>query len=316
MKLAMMHPGPAPVALLEDEVVALAKHPALQSEYPGSLPDVLARGEAFLRKLEAVVRDTAEAPSSQRERYRESGVLRPLADVRLAAPFPAPGLLLFTGGNYQAHLDEISRRTGTEIEAPESPIGFIKNSHTVIGPGDDIVLPSRYPHMIDFEAEFSFVIGRPCHDITEREAGECIAGYTIVNDVSARDWNQSAKRADGSMDLTMPTFGKQFPTFCPMGPAFVTRDEIPDPYDVDIRLTLNGEVMQEARTDDLIFGFERILSYFSQFFEFRPGDVLTTGSPPGVGFARDPAVFLEPGDRVEITATRIGTLANNVRADS
>jgi 2-keto-4-pentenoate hydratase/2-oxohepta-3-ene-1,7-dioic acid hydratase in catechol pathway len=314
MKLAMRKEKPAPLAIIGDEVLDLPAFAGPGSFRPASITHIVAGGDDALDAVRAMVGKVEGRSDSENDRLRETGVLAPLDGTVMTAPFPSPALLFFTGGNYRAHIDEVSKRTGMKIEPPKTPIGFIKNSHTVIGPGDAIVLPAQHPDMIDFEIEFAFVVGRPCHNIREDEAADCIAGYTLVNDISARDWNESAKRDDGTLDLTMPTFGKQFPTFTPMGPTFVTADEIPDPYDVALCLKLNGEVMQDAKTDDLLFGFGRILSYFSGFFSFRPGDVITTGSPPGVGFARDPAVFLRPGDEVEISASGIGSMTNPVVA--
>lgn len=312
MKLAMTRTGSGPSAVIGDEMLLLARMPELASECVTSVTEILARGDELIQKVEHVVKAMEDAEESRKDEWRERKVLQGFRDDLLMAPFPRPGLIFSVGGNYKAHLAEVAARTGLTIDPPKSPMGFIKNSNAVIGPGENIVLPPSFPDMIDFEAEFSFVVGKPCHNIRESEAKDYIAGYTIVNDVSARNWNEQAKRADGSMDLTMPTFGKQMPTFCPMGPVFMTADEVPDPHDVDIRLTLNGQVMQDSNTADLLFGFEKILAYFSQFFRFLPGDVLTTGSPPGVGFARNPPVFLRPGDEVAISASCVGVLRNTV----
>ena len=310
MKLVTLAKGSHPGALLEDHVLDLTEIPELESLPLHSLADLLAADA--LGSVERVVKGLEDAGDAARAPLIERGALVPLADAELLAPFPKPGLIFSTGGNYKAHIEEIAKRTGMDLKPPENPIGFIQNSNSVIGHGAAIRLPKIFPDMIDFEAEFSFVIGKPCHAISRDEAMDYIAGYTIINDVSGRNWNEEAKRADGSFDLAMPTLGKQFPTCCPMGPVFATRDEVADPYDVNIRLTLNGEEMQNANTSDLLFGYETILAYFSQWFQFQPGDVITTGAPPGVGFARVPPVFLRPGDELSITATGVGTLTNSV----
>ena len=138
-----------------------------------------------------------------------------------------------------------------------------------------------------------------------------MAGYTLVNDVSARNWVAPVFSSSGVWGPIWAwehnILGKQFPTFCPLGPALATRDEIPDPGSVEITTTLNGEVMQSANTRDLIFSLERVIEYYSQFYLFRPGDVITTGSPPGVGYGRNPKVFMKPGDVVAVGVDRIGT---------
>ncbi|MGI9258528.1 MAG: fumarylacetoacetate hydrolase family protein [Gammaproteobacteria bacterium] len=310
MKLVMLADVRLPGAILGDQVLSLGQLPEFDPSTQSSIEGILAAGQ--LQLVQQAIETVQEGGDAVRERLIEQGALRPLSSVELLAPFPRPGLIFFTGGNYKAHIEEIAKRTGMDLKPPENPIGFIQNSNSVIGPGAEIRLPKNYPDMVDFEVEFSFVISKPCHNVSREEAMDYIAGYTVVNDISARDWNESARRPDGSMDLTMLTLGKQFPTFCPMGPTFVTPDEVPDPYDVDVSLTLNGEVMQNANTSDLLFGFEEILSYFSDWFEFRPGDVITTGAPPGVGFARNPPVFLRPGDEVSITASAVGTQTNSV----
>ena len=143
-----------------------------------------------------------------------------------------------------------------------------------------------------------------------------VAGYTIVNDVSARNWVGGTKMAKQPMDAvhswTRNLMGKQLPTFCPMGPVLVTRDEIADPHELKLTTTLNGEVMQSANTNDLVFQLPELIAYFSQWYQFLPGDVITTGSPGGVGFARDPQVFMKAGDVVAITVDGVGTLSNPI----
>ena len=142
-----------------------------------------------------------------------------------------------------------------------------------------------------------------------------ITGYMFLNDVSARDWNASMRKEDGSLDFAYIRLGKQFPTFCPTGPCLVTIDELPDPNEIEIALSLNGVEMQHGNTSDLVHPVPRVLSHFSQWHEFQPGDVLTLGSPPGVGYARDPRVFLKHGDIVEMSLPSLNiTLRNTVSA--
>ena len=178
----------------------------------------------------------------------------------------------------------------------------------MIGPGDDIVLPASHPNHVDFEGEFAFVIGKDCHDIAGVDAMDYVAGYTLINDVSARDW----AGGKGTRDQTL--LGKQFPTFCPLGPVLATKDEIPNPASVVLTTHLNGELMQTGRADDLLFPMEEILSWYSRFYQFRAGDIITTGTPGGTGHGRDPKIFLAPGDRIEISVDGIGTLTNHVKS--
>jgi 2-keto-4-pentenoate hydratase/2-oxohepta-3-ene-1,7-dioic acid hydratase in catechol pathway len=198
---------------------------------------------------------------------------------------------------------------GGAVRLPGHPHAFIKNANAVIGPGEPIRLPRQCPGMVDFEGEFSIVIGRRCHNVTAKEAKSYIGGYTTINDVSARDWNPAK---GGTPDWDMIHMGKQLPTFCPLGPAVVTAEEIPDPDCVRLVTRLNGEVMQDANTDDLVFPIAQIIAYFSRWYPFAPGDVITTGTPSGVGFARRPPVFLKAGDVVSVCVEPIGELSNPV----
>jgi 2-keto-4-pentenoate hydratase/2-oxohepta-3-ene-1,7-dioic acid hydratase in catechol pathway len=206
---------------------------------------------------------------------------------------------------YAKHLEEMG------VPIPRHPVGFIKSSHAVIGPGAPIVLPQEFPDMVDLEGEFAFVLGRACHRVGAGEALDYVAGYTIVNDVSARNWVEEFL---ASKDPFFNILGKQLPTFCPMGPALVTPEEVPDPHGLDLTTTLNGEVMQSANTRDLLFTVADLIAFYSRWYAFQPGDVITTGSPPGVGYGRDPKVFMKPGDVVSVTIDRLGTLSNAVVA--
>jgi 2-keto-4-pentenoate hydratase/2-oxohepta-3-ene-1,7-dioic acid hydratase in catechol pathway len=165
--------------------------------------------------------------------------------------------------------------------------------------------------MVDLEGEFSVVFGAPCHNVSEAEAMERVIGYTLINDVSARNWVESFQK---TKDPDQNRMGKQLPTFCPMGPVIATKDEIADPNDVHMVTTLNGKVMQDSNTSDLIWNIQQLIAYYSRWYRFMPGDVLTTGSPAGVGYGRTPKVFMQPGDVVTATATAVGTLSNPVQA--
>ena len=236
----------------------------------------------------------------------------PLARIRLLAPIPNPGLILSVGMNYGEHLKEM------KTPVPDKPAAFTKSVASIIGPEAPIRIPPTAPDMIDWEGELSVVIGRPCHRVKAAQALDYVAGYTLVNDVSARDWVAPIFRATGVMGPIHAwehnLLGKMFPTFCPMGPVLATQDEVPDPRNVRILTRLNGKVMQDARTDDLVFGVAELIEYYSQFYLFQPGDVITTGSPAGVGYGRDPKVFMKPGDIIEVEAQGIGILRNPVAA--
>jgi acylpyruvate hydrolase len=217
------------------------------------------------------------------------------------------------GMNYHEHLKEM------KTPVPEKPAAFTKSVASIIGPGQPILLPRSNPDMVDWEGEFTVVIGRAGHRIPAEKALDHVAGYTIVNDVSARDWVAPIFHSSGIMGPIHAwehnLLGKMFPTFCPMGPALATRDEVPDPGKVRIITRLNGQVMQNANTDDLVFGVARLIEYYSQFYRFLPGDCITTGSPSGVGFGRNPKVFMKPGDMIEVEVQGVGVLSNPIKAE-
>ncbi len=251
-----------------------------------------------------------------RSEFRDAGVIEDEENLRLLPPFSRP-LVISTGGGYREHLKEMA--SGGTPEAPEVPGGFIKCVASIAGPHNPIILPANAPDMVDWEGEFACVIGKKCHQVSVEEAMEYVAGYTLINDVSARDWvNPFLTRPGTPFEISrragMNLMGKQFPTFCPMGPSFVTKNELPDPLNVTLTTRVNGELMQNAHTSALVFGIPEIVSYFSQWYEFQPGDVITTGSPAGVGYAQNPQRFLRPGDIVEVNVEPIGTLRNQVVA--
>jgi 2-keto-4-pentenoate hydratase/2-oxohepta-3-ene-1,7-dioic acid hydratase in catechol pathway len=218
----------------------------------------------------------------------------------LLAPIPRPGKVLCIGLNYRDHALE----GGSEI--PSEPVCFAKFSHAVIGPDEPIVLPA-VAHKVDYEAELVAVVGRRGKCIPAADAWAYIAGYMNGNDVSARDWQKG--RPGGQWLL-----GKTPDTFAPLGPFLVTADEIADPHALAISLRLNGEVMQQSNTRELIFGVDQLVAHVSQLITLEPGDVIFTGTPPGVGAARKPPVFLKPGDTVEVEVEGLGVLRNPVQA--
>jgi 2-keto-4-pentenoate hydratase/2-oxohepta-3-ene-1,7-dioic acid hydratase in catechol pathway len=236
----------------------------------------------------------------------------PLKEVKLLAPIPNPGMVLSVGMNYHEHLKEM------KTPVPEKPAAFTKSVASIIGPDAPIRIPPSNPGMLDWEGEFSVVIGKPCHRVKAAQALDYVAGYTIVNDVSARDWVAPIFSATGVMGPIHAwehnLLGKMFPTFCPMGPVLATKDEVPDPANVKLQTRLNGTLMQDASTDDLVFSVVQLIEYYSQFYLFRPGDVITTGSPSGVGYGRKPKLFMKAGDVVEVEIQDIGVLRNPVQA--
>jgi 2-keto-4-pentenoate hydratase/2-oxohepta-3-ene-1,7-dioic acid hydratase in catechol pathway len=234
-----------------------------------------------------------------------------LQGAKLHAPLPNPGMVLSVGMNYHEHLKEM------KTPVPQKPAAFTKSVASIIGPGHAIILPAAHPDMVDWEGEFSIVIGKPCHNVKAAQALDYVAGYTIVNDVSARDWVAPIFASTGIMGPIHAwehnLLGKMYPTFCPMGPVLVTRDEVADPDNVRIRTRLNGKIMQDASTDDLVFRVTDLIQYYSQFYIFKPGDLITTGSPSGVGFGRNPKVFMKHGDVIEVEVEGIGVLSNPVK---
>jgi acylpyruvate hydrolase len=286
--------------------------PSLVCWVPNALRDILEAGEEGLEFIRRIVNEVQEAPESERENLRERGAVFPLEGTRLLAPVPQPSLIVSAGKNYGQHLREM----GTP--KPLHPTGFMKSTTAVIGPNAPIILPEQFPDMVDFEGEFSLIFGRACHNVDVQDAMNYVAGFTIVNDVSARNWVTpaiEAKDTEGAiLAWQVNIMGKQLPTFCPMGPVMVTRDEIMDPHNLNLTTRLNGVVMQSANTGDLLFKLPELISYFSKWYQFQPGNLITTGSPGGVGFARNPRVFMKPGDIVTIHVDGVGTLSNPIAA--
>jgi 2-keto-4-pentenoate hydratase/2-oxohepta-3-ene-1,7-dioic acid hydratase in catechol pathway len=218
--------------------------------------------------------------------------------VRLLPPIPDPPKIVCIGLNYRDHAAE----SGAPI--PKEPVLFSKYATALIGHGAPIVLPP-VSQEVDYEAELVIVIGKRGRHVNKDQAMSYVAGYTIGHDVSARDWQL---KKDGKQWMV----GKTFDTFAPTGPHLVTTDEVPDPHSLPIRLRLNGQRMQESTTKQMIFGVGEIVAYLSQVFTLEPGDLIFTGTPPGVGFARKPPVFLKPGDVAEVEIEGLGVLRNPV----
>ncbi|HJQ67953.1 MAG TPA: fumarylacetoacetate hydrolase family protein [Blastocatellia bacterium] len=227
---------------------------------------------------------------------REDGVLVPLARAELNPPVLAPGKILAVGLNYAAHAAE------QKGQPPESPLIFSKCTTAIVGPGDAIRLP-RISDKIDYEGELAVVIGKEARSVAAASAYDFVAGYTILNDVTARDLQRRERQWARAKGLD---------TFAPCGPWLVTKDEVGDPHSLDLELKVNGEVRQRSTTSDLIFKIPQLIEFISQDLTLRPGDIISTGTPSGVGVYSEPPVFLREGDVVEITISKIGTLVNPV----
>jgi 2-keto-4-pentenoate hydratase/2-oxohepta-3-ene-1,7-dioic acid hydratase in catechol pathway len=231
--------------------------------------------------------------------HAPSGEYYDAAKMHLMAPIQRPGKIICIGLNYRDHAAE------AKMAIPETPTVFAKWGNTVTGHLHPIVLPKNSVKP-DYEAELAVVIGKRGRHIAEADWRQHVFGYTILNDVSARDFQ---------MATSQWTIGKTFDTFAPMGPWIVTADEIPDPGALKISLTLNGEVMQDSSTGNLIFGIPQLIAYLSSVMTLEPGDIISTGTPAGVGFARKPPRWLKPGDSVAVQVEGIGELVNPVIAE-
>ena len=231
---------------------------------------------------------------------REKGWLVPSRDAYWFAPVPRPGKIICIGLNYRDHAAE------SNMAIPEKPVMFSKFSNCVIAPGEPVIVPST-SQQVDYEAELAVVIGRRAKHVSADTAYDFVLGYTAFNDVSARDF----QFADGQWQR-----GKSCDTFAPMGQTIVATDTIKDPHKLSIKLVLNGQTMQDSNTDQLIFGVPALIEFITQSITLEPGDVIATGTPPGVGFARKPPVFLKPGDRMEVLIEGMGGLGNPVVSES
>ena len=272
--------GPRVAAIRDGAYVDLNQ---ADSTLPAQMKPLIALGKEGLTRAAAAMK---------------SGEPLDTQNVKLLAPVPHPEKVICVGLNYADHAAESGQ------PPPPEPIVFSKFSSAVIAHEDEIVLPPL-SQQVDYEAELVVVIGVGGHRIPIETALEHVAGYCCGHDVSARDWQLG--KPGGQWLL-----GKTFDTFAPMGPALVTRDEISDPGNLWIRLRLNGETMQDSSTKQLIFPVERLVSYVSDVCALAPGDVIFTGTPPGVGMARKPPVFLKPGDVAEVEIEGLGVLRNRV----
>jgi len=250
-----------------------------------SILDIIEQGKLALDKIAALAKNP--------------GAAIPLAGLKLLTPIARPPKLIFIGLNYRDHAEEC----GAKI--PDVPTVFSKYNSSIIGPGDSIVLP-RVSTQPDYEAELAIVIGKKGRYISKENWREYVFGYTNLHDVSARDVQ---------MATTQWMMGKTFDTFAPIGPAIVTADELPNPNALKIELVLNGEVMQSSNTSEMVFHVPYLIEHLSQVMTLEPGDIISTGTPAGVGMAKKPARWLRPGDHTIVRIQGIPELENTVRAE-
>ena len=265
-------------AVIADEVISCEGN----SETPDNIIDFLNKGESAKQALKKLI---------------NSGENRiPLSEVKLQAPVPRPGKFLGIALNYTDHIKE------TQLEKPQYPLFFTKQSSCVIGNGEAIHRPI-VSDKLDYEGELAFVIGQRCRHVPLEKANQVIAGYTIVNDVSVRDWQ-----------IRSPTWtlGKSFDTHGPMGPWIVTSDEIGDPHNLNIKTWVDDELRQDSNTKHMIFNCYEMVEYLSKALTLEPGDVIATGTPSGVGVKMKPRGYMKPGQTVKIELEEIGTLSNPV----
>jgi len=290
---------PRPGALLEggNSVLDLSSAGAALPQ-PRVYNDALDLAGAFLPEARSLVARCGE--KQERERLRAAGALLERARVTLLAPVPRPGKVLCIGLNYRDHAAE------SNSPLPERPLLFSKFPTCVLAPGGTIRIPTGCENL-DYEAELGVVIGKRASHVPAAKAMEHVLGYVNFNDVSARDF----QFADGQWQR-----GKSCDTFAPFGEYIATTDEVPDPHALRIRLRLNGKTMQDSNTDQLIFRIPQLIESLSEHVTLEPGDVIATGTPPGVGFARKPPVWLRSGDVVEVEIEGLGVLRNEVGASA
>ncbi|MFS0888967.1 fumarylacetoacetate hydrolase family protein [Peribacillus frigoritolerans] len=269
----------------DDQIISLTA--LCPEEFPACMKKFIERGSELRSRAEQLIE----------QRVNNDAIFK-LSEVKILPPIAKPDKIICVGLNYFDHCKE------TGMEPPASPVIFSKYSNAITGHNDPIEIPINSTE-VDFEAELAFVIGKEAKRVSEEEADDYVFGYTIMNDISARD----LQFQDGQWSR-----GKTADTFAPFGPVIVTKDEVGDPHNLAISLELNGEIMQDSNTSNLIFTVPKIISFLSQSMTLMPGDLIATGTPPGVGMGRNPKIWLKNGDRMNVSIEKIGTLSNHVIA--
>lgn len=298
MRLATLE-GPVLAGLVGEEAVALRPALAAAMRAAGE-PDTAAA--VIPDDMVALIGNEAAMVAAGRAlafaaRAGNAALRRPLAEARPLAPL-RPGKILGVGRNYGDHAKEVG---GPRLAMPRI---FLKPTSSVVGPGAAVRIPPAVTKP-DWEAELAVVIGRRARDVTENAALDHVAGYTVLDDLSAREFQFD-------VPLPMTSFAKGMDGFCPMGPWIATADEVGEPWALDIRCWLNGEEVQHGNTRDLIFPVPALIAFLSRYMTLEPGDVIATGTPAGVGHFRDPPRYLRPGDRLRMEVERVGVLEHSI----
>lgn len=267
----------------DDQIISLTS--LSEDEFPACMKSFIERSSELRTRAEQLIE----------QRGNDKAIFN-LSEVKLLPPISQPEKIICVGLNYLDHCKE------SGMEPPTSPVIFSKYANAIVGHNDAVEIPVNSKE-VDFEAELAVVIGKEAKRVSEEEANDYVFGYTIMNDISARDLQFN----DGQWSR-----GKTADTFAPIGPVIVTHDEVEDPHRLEISLELNGEMMQESNTSNLIFTIPQIISFLSQSMTLRPGDLIATGTPPGVGMGRNPKVWLKNGDQMNVRIEKIGTLSNHV----
>lgn len=298
-------PGPHLGIVRDDEVldVDLAGR-ALQLEVPDQMLELIDNYEHYQPALKALLDRAGSRHFSEVKAFSEVGAVHALGEVQLTAPIPRPRKNIFClAVNYRAHAEETGSVREHKGEAPEIPVFFTKAPTSVNGPYGEIEIDPQVSNEIDWEVELGVIIGKKGKNIPEADALSYVFGYTVINDVTARDLQKQHKQFFK---------GKSLDGSCPMGPWIVTADEIADPHDLNLSLRVNGETKQEGHTGSMIFNINKALAVLSKGMTLEPGDILATGTPSGVGFTRVPPEFLKPGDSMEAEVEGIGILRNPI----
>ena len=277
----------------------------LARQVPPGVRGILASGAPGLQLIGQIIARASEEPAASA--LKAAGALFAFAQAKLAPVVPDPAMFISVGANSRGHLHEMND------PPPPTPDSFFKVRSALAASGDVIRPPAEYADMLDWEGEMCVVIGARCHRIEAGDAEHYIAGYTLTNDVSARnnvrEFITATGRGPSIVAYRTLTQLKNFPGFCPIGPVIATKDEFPAVWDYHMETLVNGEVVQTSNKADLVFTPADILAYYSRFYVFEPGDMFSLGSPPGVGMAMKPQRFLKPGDLVEVRVPEIGVLS-------